>query len=71
MAPVHRLAIELSDQRAAARDLYKYTIMELKKRRLKLRITAKRFSATALIASDSEKLILSGISSDKFEYRKD
>ena len=44
MAPVHRLAIELSDQRAAARDLYKYTKMELKKWSLKLRITAKRFS---------------------------
>jgi hypothetical protein len=44
MAPVHRLAIELSDQRAAARDFYKYTKIELKDRSLERRITAKRFS---------------------------
>ena len=49
MAPVHRLAIELSDQRAAARDFHKYTQIELKDRSLEHRITAKRFSATGVI----------------------
>jgi hypothetical protein len=50
MAPVHRLAMELSDQRAAARDFYRYTQMDLKDRSLEHRITAKRFTAIAVIA---------------------
>jgi hypothetical protein len=49
MAPVHRLAVELSDQRGSTQPQQMNGVI-LKKRSLYHSITAKRFSPTGLIA---------------------